>query len=120
LAHNDFYDDQILVTPDGHLVLVDFEEIGPGDPLFDVGNMLAHLSWMARFGIATEACNSYHHRVRSAALERFRWEAQDLDLREAFAIFRLSTNPFRRLQRSWPTAIKTGLSLVVEVLARGR
>lgn len=29
LAHNDFYDDQMLVTPDGEIALVDFEEAGP-------------------------------------------------------------------------------------------
>jgi thiamine kinase-like enzyme len=120
LAHNDFYDDQVLVTPDRHLVLVDFEEIGPGDPLFDVGNMLAHLRWMARFGITPEAYNSYYYRMRSAALERFGWDAQELDMREALAIFRLCANPFRRVQRSWPTAIDAGLSLVAEVLAGGR
>ena len=119
LAHNDFYDDQILLAPDGQLVLVDFEETGPGDPLFDVGNMLAHLSWMARFGTKAEACENYRHRMRSAALERFGWEAHDLDLREAYAIFRLSANPFRRLNREWRTSVETGLSLVAEVLARG-
>ena len=44
LAHNDFYDDQMLFTPDtGRLALVDFEETAPGDPLLDVGVMLAHL-----------------------------------------------------------------------------
>ena len=43
LAHNDFYDDQMLLMPAGNLALVDFEETGPGDP------MLAHLRWMAGF-----------------------------------------------------------------------
>ena len=32
IAHNDFYDDQLIVTPDGRMALVDFEEAGPGDP----------------------------------------------------------------------------------------
>lgn len=116
LAHNDFYDDQVFLTPDGHLALVDFEETGPGDPLFDVGNMLAHMRWMARFGIAREAYDKYRRQVRAAALNRFDWKAQELDLREAFAIFRLSANPLHQLQRNWPTAIETGLSLVVEAL----
>ncbi len=116
LAHNDFYDDQVFLTPDGHLALVDFEETGPGDPLFDVGNMLAHMRWMARFGIAREAYDKYRHQIRSAALNRFGWKAPDLDLREALAIFRLSANPFHQLQRNWPKAIETGLSLVVEAL----
>lgn len=116
LAHNDFYDDQLLLTPAGRLVLVDFEETGPGDPLLDVGNLLAHLRWTARFGVAPEACDGYRQGFRSAALDRFGWEARDLALREAFALFRLSTNPVRQLHRDWPRAVEAGLSLVSEAL----
>jgi hypothetical protein len=116
LAHNDFYDDQILLTPEGHLALVDFEETGPGDPLLDVGNMLAHLRWMTRFGIAPEACDSYRRRFRTATLERFDWSPQALNLREALALFRLSSNPFRQLQHNWPTKVETGLALAAEAL----
>jgi hypothetical protein len=116
LAHNDFYDDQLLLTPSGRLALVDFEETGPGDPLLDVGNLLAHLRWMARFGIASEACDAYRRRFRSAALHRFGWEEGALALREAFALFRLSSNPVRQLQRDWPQAVETGLALVAEAL----
>ena len=116
LAHNDFYDDQILVTPDGRLALVDFEEAGPGDPLFDVGNMLAHLRWMARFGAEPEHCAAYHRRFRAAALDRFGWDGRALDMREAFTIFRMSCNPFRQLRRNWPSAVEAGLSLAANVL----
>lgn len=45
LVHNDFYDDQMIVLPDGRISLVDFEAIALGDPLLDVGNFLAHLRW---------------------------------------------------------------------------
>ncbi len=116
LAHNDFYDDQMLLTPEGRLALIDFEETGPGDPLLDVGNMLAHLRWMTRFGIAPEACDRYRHQFRSAALERFGWGAQALNLREAFALFRLSSNPLRQLERNWPSKVQSGLALAAEVL----
>lgn len=116
LAHNDFYDDQLLLTPADRLVLVDFEETGPGDPLLDVGNLLAHLRWMARSGTAAEACDAYRQRFRSIALDRFGWEERALALREAFALFRLSSNPVRKLQRAWPEAVQTGLALVAEVL----
>ena len=116
LAHNDFYDDQMLLTNDGRLFMVDFEEAGPGDPLLDVGNMLAHLRLAARFGSASEACDSYRHRFRSAALDRLGWKAQDLDLREAFAIFRLSTNSFHQLRSDWALAVKKRLALAAEVL----
>ena len=39
------YDDQLILTPERELALVDYEEVGPGDPMLDVGNFLAHLSW---------------------------------------------------------------------------
>ena len=50
IAHNDFYDDQMLVLPDGGIAMVDFEETGPGDPMLDVGNFLAHLRWGYQIG----------------------------------------------------------------------
>ena len=116
MAHNDFYDDQVLVTPDGQLALVDFEEIGPGDPLLDVANMLAHLRWMARFGTAPEAFTSYRRDLRSAALAHFGCDGQALDLRESYAIFRLSAGPVRQLRRNWLKRTEEGLDLVAEVL----
>ena len=85
VAHNDFYDDQMLVLPDGRVALVDFEETGPGDPLLEVGNLLAHLRWTSRLGRTrkTDASGAYHHAFREAAIERFRWSEEDLALREA-------------------------------------
>ena len=117
LAHNDFYDDQIILTPDGRLALVDFEETGPGDPLMDVGNMLAQLSWMARFSRAGEAFGAYRRELRSAALHRFRWEERALALREAFSLFRLSANAVRRFSADWLETAEAVLTLVTATLA---
>ena len=116
LAHNDFYDGQIILTPDGRLALVDFEEVGPGDPMMDVGMLLAHLRWMARFDASRQACDGYRRRFRAAALDRFGWDGRELALREAFALFRLSSNPIRHLQYNWFQAVETGLGLVLETL----
>lgn len=116
LAHNDFYDDQMLLTPTGRVALVDFEEIGLGDPLLDVGTLLAHLRWGASLGTARQRLQTYRSNFRCAALERFGWDERELDLREAFALFRLSTNPLHRLHRDWLSAIETGLSLAAEAL----
>ena len=115
-AHNDFYDDQLLLTPEGLLALVDFEEAGPGDPMFDVGNMLAHLRWMAGFGMDSEACDDYRQRVRAAALARFDWKTDDLNLREAFAIFRMSSNPLRQAVRGWQSSVAKALGMAGEAL----
>jgi hypothetical protein len=115
-AHNDFYDDQIVVSPDERLFLVDFEEAGPGDPLLDIGNFLAHMRWMSRFRDDGARFQEYGQDVRDRALARFGWSSRDLALREAFALFRLSTNPVRRLQRDWLERTKGGLALALEAL----
>ena len=75
IAHNDFYDDQMLVLPDGRIALVDFEEAGPADPMLDVGNFLAHLRWASCFGREgrRDGSGTYYEQFRYAALERFRW-----------------------------------------------
>ena len=116
LAHNDFYDDQMLVTPDGEIALVDFEETGPGDPLYDVGNMLAHMRWMAWFGNAAEARDAYRQRMRSAALDRFGWQPQDLAVRESHALFSLSAWPIHQLRGDWAKSVEIGLELVIRAL----
>ena len=120
VAHNDFYDDQLIRLPDGRIALVDFEETGLGDPMLDVGNFLAHARWSARFGGADEsrASGAYHSLFRAAALERFGWSARALNLREAVCIFRVCTNPIRHLAPDWPQRLETGLAMVNEVLGQ--
>lgn len=113
-AHNDFYDDQIVLTPAGKLALVDFEEAGAGDARLDVANMLAHLRWMAAFGSA--ASGAYAAIVRRAALERFAWSNDDLAQPEGYALFRLAGNPLMQAQPNWPEKTNAGLRLAAESL----
>ena len=116
LAHNDFHDDQMLLSPDtGRLALVDFEETALGDPLLDVGNFLGHLSRSVAMG-GPPACAEYRKLFRAAALERLGWEERELNLREAYALFRLAPNPFQSLEENWLQAMETGLSLADNVL----
>ena len=118
IAHNDFYDDQMIVQPDGRVALVDLEEVGPGDPMIDVGNMLAHLRWADRFGARrqNDASGAYHGEFRAAALDRFAWDERDLALREAVCIFRVCTNTVRRPKPDWQAKTIAGLDLVNETL----
>ena len=118
IAHNDFYDDQLIVTPEGRLALVDFEEAGPGDPLLDVGNFLAHLRWRMRLGSASQMDNAseYHQIFREAALQRFQWNGRELDFREAVCLFRLCTNMVRQPKEDWADRLQRGLSLVKEIV----
>ncbi len=118
MAHNDFYDDQMLLLRDGRIALVDFEEIAPGDPMLDIGNFLAHLRWSARFARASRAdnCRQYHDMLRDAALERFRWNPQSLARREAVCLFRVCTNAIRHPKADWKDKLSAGLSLVADCL----
>ena len=117
-AHNDFYDDQMLVMKDGKIALVDFEEAGPGDPILDVGNFLAHLLWSSKFGSAKNAAASrrYYEMFRPAALERFAWDDRSLSFREAVCLFRVCTNFIRHPQPNWRSKLEAGLALVNDLL----
>ena len=114
MAHNDFYDDQMLALPDGRVALVDYEEAGPGDPMLDVGNFLAHLRWRFCLGRQREndASAAYHDRFRRSAVERFRWDERELAQREAVCLFRICTNVIRHPQPDWRTRLEGGLALV--------
>ena len=119
VAHNDFYDDQMLVLRDGRIALVDFEEAGPGDPMLDVGNFLAHLKWAAAFGArrrTRDGNNAFHEQFKQAAIERFRWSERDLAFREAVCLFRVCTNTIRHPREDWHDRLDAGLSLVNDTL----
>ena len=97
---------------------MDFEEAGPGDPMLDVGNFLAHLMWRARLGRQREndASAGFHDVFRQAALDRFRWSERELALREAVCLFRTATNIIRHPQAEWRSKLEAALSLVNETL----
>ena len=110
VAHNDFYDDQLILLPSGRLALADFEECGVGDPMLDVGNWLAHLRWSSFFG-RSEAAAAYGEELRAIALRRFGWAERELRLREAYALLLLCTNPVRSLRPDWAELTEAGLRL---------
>ena len=101
----------MIVQPDGRVALVDLEEVGPGAPMLDVGNMLAHLRWADRFGAKREAdaSGAFYGEFRAAALDRFAWDERDLALREAVCIFRVCTNTVRRPKPDWQANTIAGL-----------
>ena len=121
-AHNDFYDDQMIVMPDGRVALVDFEEAGPGDPMLDVGNLLAHLTWTIHNSRHDPAGtrDAFYEQTKHAALDRFGWDPHHLALREAVCIFRICTNTVRRIQPDWQQQTRAGLALALHTLAGKR
>ncbi len=119
VAHNDFYDDQMLVLSDGRIALVDFEEAGPGEPMLDVGNFLAHLRWASSFARrrrTRDGSSECYKLFRPAAIERFKWSEKDLAMCEAVCLFRICTNTIRRPRADWRNRLQAGLSLVNETL----
>jgi len=120
IAHNDFYDDQMVVLPDGKICLVDVEGAGPGEPMLDVGNFLAHQNWAFRVSERGDGFGHYHDDFRQEGLRRFRWDEADLDLREAVCLFRICTNAVRHPRQDWRDRLTAGLSLVSQVLASHR
>ena len=118
MAHNDFYDDQLLLMENGSIALVDLEDIAPGDPMLDVGNFLAHLRWAAGASQSDRApnCTRFHDAFRRAALDRFGWDQHSLVLREAVCLFRICTNVVRHPKHDWRSRLDAGLALVVECL----
>ena len=118
MAHNDFYDDQMLLTEDGRIALVDLEDIGPGDPMLDVGNFLAHLRWSSRSSNEVRAnnCRAFHEEFLRAALERFKWDAHSLALREAVCLLRICTNVIRHPKQGWKSKLDAGLDLALNCI----
>ena len=118
MAHNDFYDDQLLALPGGGLALVDLEDIAPGDALLDVGNFLAHLRWSGQSRSQSRAANAltFHDELRRAALDRFAWDARELAMREAVCLFRICTNAIRHPREDWQQRLDAGLALVADCL----
>jgi hypothetical protein len=64
-AHNDFYDDQVIVMPSGRLAVVDFEEAGGGDPLLD----LAQREAFALFHLSANPLRGFQNDGRRRVLE---------------------------------------------------
>ena len=118
LAHNDFYDDQLILTQERKLALVDYEEAGPGDPMLDIGNFLAHLSWSVLFGSKRAAASAqrFQQELRGAALARFGWPARELALREAVCLFRTATNAIRHPRADWEERLTKSLAQVLAIL----
>lgn len=116
VVHGDFYDDQVLVGPDG-VTLLDFDEARLGHPLVDVGNFLAHVSAKLRDTLAADGAR---HTFRDEYLRRAGGDARSVAVFEASAMLQLAVGPFRRLEPDWPAAISRLLRLTEERLHEGR
>ncbi|MGH2531379.1 MAG: phosphotransferase [Thermomicrobiales bacterium] len=103
LIHGDFYDDQILVAPDG-VTLIDLDEARHGHPLIDVGNYLAHLTAAGGLDDARATFLDAYRRRNAVS-------SSDLALVETIGLLKLAVRPFRHLDPDWPDGIAALLDL---------
>ncbi|MXZ91525.1 MAG: hypothetical protein F4W95_14460 [Chloroflexi bacterium] len=115
MAHNDFYDDQMVARPDGGIVMVDYDSIGPGEPMLDIGRFLAY----AKHGAAKGKADGYaacYETFRAAALARYAWPEHELNLREAVCLFGLCGFPATRPGKRAMGRLQEGIGMVNELL----
>jgi aminoglycoside phosphotransferase (APT) family kinase protein len=105
VAHGDFYDDQVLVTPDG-VLLLDLDRVTRADPLLDVGTFLAHLALAGRDAECDAFLAGYGRADERSAV-----------LAEGAALLKLAIAPFRSLEENWPEEVERRLTLVEARLA---
>jgi Ser/Thr protein kinase RdoA (MazF antagonist) len=103
-VHGDFYDDQVLVSQAG-AVLLDLDRVAAGHPLLDVANFLAHLS-----------ADGNDEPARAAFLDSYGPAADALPLLEAAALLKLAVSPFRRLEPDWPAGVERLVQLAASRL----
>jgi aminoglycoside phosphotransferase len=113
-VHGDLHEAQLVVDDGAVTGLLDVDDAGPGDPLDDVGTLVAHL----RFRAATSAdhrIDEYAERVRFAVAAVH--DPVDVDRHVAAVLVGLATGPFRIQQPGWAATTRRVLDLVEQHLA---
>ena len=106
-AHGDFYDDQLLVTRQGVLV-IDLDRAALADPALDLGTFLAH-----------GAVRGVEERAHDAFMSGYELtvDGRSTALAEAAALLKLAVAPFRTLEPSWPDEVERRVLLAKRRLA---
>lgn len=115
-VHGDLHEGQLVVDDDGVIGVLDIDDVGPGDPLDDVGTLVAHLGFRAVTTDAHTALISQHAAATRAAIARDR-DAAALDRHVAAVLVGLATGPFRIQQPDWPATTRRVLDVVEAHLA---
>ncbi|MGQ0668075.1 MAG: phosphotransferase [Actinomycetota bacterium] len=118
-VHGDLYDAQIFVGERNSIGLIDLEGAGPGDPLLDAANLLAHLAALsASVRRAGKRPLAYRALLRDELLERAGCAEADLVWREALCAFLLATGPFRVQLPDWPRRVEARVDRAMRLLER--
>ncbi len=108
-AHGDLHEGQLVVDDETVIGLLDIDDVGPGDPLDDIGTLVAHL----RFRAATSGdrrIDAYAEAVRDAVAVGH--DVADVDRHIAGVLVGLATGPFRIQQPGWEATTQRVLDLV--------
>lgn len=114
LVHGDLHEAQLVVDDDGITGLLDVDDAGPGDPVGDLGTLLAHLAYRAETGDDPRIA-AYAVGLRAAVAADT--EPADVDRHVAAVLVGLATGPFRIQQPDWEHMTRRVLAVVDRHLA---
>jgi hypothetical protein len=126
VVHGDVHEAQLVVHGDEITGLLDVDDVGPGDPLDDMGTVLGHLrsrACTAEISIAAggseparlpDAINAYADDLRTGFAEDT--DAAELDVVTAAVMIGLATGPFRVQQPDWEDKVAAQLAVAEELL----
>ncbi|MGH2529040.1 MAG: phosphotransferase [Actinomycetota bacterium] len=119
-VHGDLYEGQVFVGERNGMGLIDLDDAGPGDPLLDAANFLAHLSVLSASAPgARRRPIAYRALLRPLLLEGLGASEADLAWREALCMLKLATGPFRVLSARWPSRVEARVDAAIRLLNRG-
>lgn len=104
--HADFSADQVLLTNDGGVAILDLDNAGNGDPMADLGAFAAQLELDALFGLLPSAhmaaaLDAIQIGYQNAAPCHF--DPERLRTHTAARLLRLAVEPFRQRRPDWHT-----------------
>ena len=118
-VHGDLHPGQLLIDAAGELVgVLDVDGAGTGDPLDDIGRMIAHVMVTAsaqrhagsrRWWFAAQLVDAAANRVSDA----------DLSTRIAASVLAHAAGPWRAQGNAWPSEVERLVSLAEDVAAAG-
>lgn len=108
-VHGDLHEAQLVVDDTTVTGLLDIDDVGPGDPLDDVGALVAHLRFRALTS-GDRRIEGYAAAVRSALSASY--DDWDVDRHIAAVLVGLATGPFRIQQPDWAATTRCVLDLI--------
>lgn len=118
-VHGDLYEGQVFVGEGNAIGLIDLEDVGPGDPLLDAANLLAHLAALSASNRrAGRRPLAYRELLRPQLLDVLGATEADLTWREALCMLLLATGPFRVLSPDWPRRVEARVDAAIRLLDR--